>query len=146
MNGLFMTQSLKKKSKLEEEKTDEYYSFKTSEDSEDDNIFNVVVGHVVSTVVSEIILKSREQRGKSKVCHSYFSEQGFYSLNEFKLGMRVSREILNYIYIYIYTYSIYIYIYIITERGEYTEKTPTSFTLTHVQLALTLYRLSNGCT
>ena len=144
MNGLFMTQSLKKKSKLEEEKTDEYYSFKTSEDSEDDNIFNVVVGHVVSTVVSEIILKSREQRGKSKVCHSYFSEQGFYSLNEFKLGMRVSREILNYIYIYIYTYSIYIYI--ITEIGEYTEKTPTSFTLTHVQLALTLYRLSNGCT
>ena len=113
MNGLFMTQSLKKKSKLEEEKTDEYYSFKTSEDSEDDNIFNVVVGHVVSTVVSEIILKSREQRGKSKVCHSYFSEQGFYSLDEFKLGMRVSREILNYIYIYIYiyTYSIYIYIY-----------------------------------
>ena len=111
MNGLFMTQSLKKKSKLEEEKTDEYYSFKTSEDSEDDNIFNVVVGHVVSTVVSEIILKSREQRGKSKVCHSDFSEQGFYSLNEFKLGMRVSREILNYIYIYIYILTVYIYIY-----------------------------------
>ena len=91
MNGLFMPQSLKKKSKLEEEgKTDEYYSFKTSEDIEDDNIFNVVVDHAVSTVISEMISKSREQRGKSKVCHGEFWEQGFFSLNEFKLGMRVS--------------------------------------------------------
>ena len=47
MNGLFITQILKKKRKLEEDKTDEYYAFKTSEDSEDDDIFNVVVGHAV---------------------------------------------------------------------------------------------------
>ena len=32
MNGLFMTQSLKKKRKVEEDKTDEHYAFKTSED------------------------------------------------------------------------------------------------------------------
>ena len=48
MNGLFMTQSLKKKRKLEEGKTDEYYAF--SEDSEDDDILNVVVGHGVSYI------------------------------------------------------------------------------------------------
>ena len=36
MDGLFMTQSLKKKRNLEEDKTDEYCAIKTSENSEDD--------------------------------------------------------------------------------------------------------------
>ena len=54
MNILFMTQSLMKKRKLEEDKTDEYYEFKTSEDSEDDDIFNVVLGHAVSAVAFEM--------------------------------------------------------------------------------------------
>ena len=138
MNGLFMSQSLKKKSKIEEEeKTDEYYSFKTSEDVEDDNIFNVVVDHAVSTVVSEMISKSREQRGKSKVRHSEFWEKGFYSLNESKLGMRVSWQILNYIYTY---RNSWVY------RKNSHKLNPCSYPYTHVQLALTFYRLSNGYT
>ena len=59
-----MTQSLKKKRKLEEDKTDEYYAFKTSEDTEDDDIFNVVVGHAVSAVVSEITSKPRNKEAE----------------------------------------------------------------------------------
>ena len=70
MSGLFMTQSLKKKRKLEKDKTDEYYAFKTSEDREDDDIFNVVVVHAVSAVVFEMTSKRRKQRGKNKVRHS----------------------------------------------------------------------------
>ena len=62
MNGLFLAQSLKKKKKLEADKTDEYYAFKTNEDSEDDDIFNVVVGHAVSAVVSKMTSKSRIRR------------------------------------------------------------------------------------
>ena len=81
MNGLFMTQSLKKKRKLVEDRADEYYAFKTSEDSEDD-IFNLVVGHAVSTVLYEMTSKPRKQRGKNKVRHSEFSEQGFIYSND----------------------------------------------------------------
>ena len=62
MNWLFMTKSLNKKRKLEEDKTDEYYAFKTSEDSEDDDIFNAVVGHAVSAVVCEMILKPGKKK------------------------------------------------------------------------------------
>ena len=64
MNGLFLTQSLKKKKKLDVDKTDGYYAFKTSEDSEDHDIFNVVVGHAVSAVVSKMTSKSRIRRQK----------------------------------------------------------------------------------
>ena len=49
--------------------------------------------------------------------------------------MKVSRQIRN---------------YILREIGEYIEKTPTNLNPppipTHVQLALTLYRLGHGCT
>ena len=62
MNGLFLAQSLKKKKKLEADETDEYYAFKTSEDSEDDDIFNGVVGHAVSAVVSTMTSESRIRR------------------------------------------------------------------------------------
>ena len=94
-----MAKSLKKKTKLEEDKTDEYYAFKTSEDSEDDDIFNVVVVHAVSAVVSEMTSTPRKQRGKNKVRHSEFCEQGFIHWNdkEFKQCMRVSRQMFNYI-------------------------------------------------
>ena len=64
VNGLFLAQSLKKKKKLEADKTDEYYAFKTSEDSEDDDIFNGVVGHAVSAVVSTMTSESRIRRHK----------------------------------------------------------------------------------
>ena len=80
MNGLFMAQSLKKKRKLEKDKTDEYYAFKTSEDIEDDDFFNVVVGYAVSAVVSEMTSKPRKQEAKT-VRHSEFWEQGFIHWN-----------------------------------------------------------------
>ena len=85
-----MTQSLKKKGKLEEVKTYEYYAFKTSEDRDEDDIFDIVVGHAVSAVVSEMTSKLRKQRGKNKVRHSEFWEQGFIHWNdkEFKQRMR----------------------------------------------------------
>ena len=54
MYGLFMTQSLNKERKLEEDKTDEYYRFESSENSEDDGIINVVVGHAVSVFASKM--------------------------------------------------------------------------------------------
>ena len=68
--------------KLEEDRTDEYYTFKTSEDGEDDDILNAVVGHAVSALLSEMNSKPREQRGKSKVCHSEFWQQGFIHWND----------------------------------------------------------------
>ena len=74
--------NLKKTMKLEEDKTDEYYAFKTSEDSEDDNIFYVVVGHAVSAVVSKMTSKPRKRRGKNKVRHIELWEQGFIGKNE----------------------------------------------------------------
>ena len=61
-----MTKSLKRKMKLEEDRTDEYYTFKTSEDSEDDDIFNAVVGHAVSAVLSELNSKPRKKEAKAK--------------------------------------------------------------------------------
>ena len=67
MYGLFMTQSLNKERKLEEDKTDEYYRFESSENSEDDGIINVVVGHAVSVFASKMTSKLRKQKGKSKV-------------------------------------------------------------------------------
>ena len=72
--------NLKKKRKLEE--TDEYYAYKTSEDSEDDDIFYVVVGHAGSAVVSEMTSKSRKQRSKNKVRHIDFWEQGSICKND----------------------------------------------------------------
>ena len=132
-----MTKSLKRKMKLEEDRTDEYYTFKTSEDSEDDDIFNAVVGHAVSAVLSELNSKPRKERGKSKFCHSEFWEQGFIHWNDkdFKHRMRASRQVFN---------------YILKEIGEYKEKTPTNLnpgpTHARVQLALTLYRLGQGRT
>ena len=92
-----MTQSLNKKKKLD--KTDEYYRFKTSEDSEDDEIINLVVGHAVSVFTSKMTSKPRKQKGKNKVCHSEFWEQGFIHWNdkEFQQRMRVSIQIFNYI-------------------------------------------------
>ena len=59
----------------------------------------------------------------------------FYRLyKEFKQRMRVSRQTFN---------------YILTEIGKYIEQTLTNLnpasTPTHVQLALTLYRLGHGC-
>ena len=59
----------------------------------------------------------------------------FYRLyKEFKQRMRVSTQTFN---------------YILTEIGKYIEKTLTNLnpasTPTHVQLALTLYRLEHGC-
>ena len=76
MYGLFMTQSLNKERKLEEDKTDEYYRFESSENSEDDGIINVVVGHAVSVFASKMTSKLRKQKGKGKVCHSESWEQG----------------------------------------------------------------------
>ena len=72
--------NLKKKRKLEE--TDEYYAYKTSEDSEDDDIFYVVVGHAGSAVVPEMTSKSRKQRSKNKVRHIDFREQGSICKND----------------------------------------------------------------
>ena len=74
--------NLKKTMELEEDKTDEYYAFKTSEDSEDDNIFYVVAGHAVSAVVSKMTSKPRKRRGKNKVRHIELWEQGFICKNE----------------------------------------------------------------
>ena len=39
--------------------------------------FNVVVDDAISVVASEITSKPRKQRGKNKVRHSEFWEQGF---------------------------------------------------------------------
>ena len=98
---------------------------------------NAVVGHAVSAVASGISSKSRKQRGRNKVRHSDFWEQGFiyWNNNELKKRMRVSRQIFNYNF---------------TEIGEYIAKTSTKVnpapTPTHVQLALSLYLLRHGYT
>ena len=132
-----MTQSVKGKRKLEEGKTDVYCTFKTSEDSEDDEVFNVEVGHAISAVVSEMTSKPRKQRSKDKVHHTEFWEQGYiyWDDKEFKQRMRVSRQIFN---------------YILTEIDEYIEKTPLNLnpapTSSRVHLASTLYRLGHGST
>ena len=81
--------------------------------------------------------KPRKLRGIYKVRHSQFSEQDFIHQNdkEFKQRMRVSRHIFN---------------YILTEIDEYIEKAPINLnpapTPTHVQPALTLYRVGHSCT
>ena len=65
MNMLFTTLSLKKKKKLEEYKSGEYYAFKTSKDCENYDIFNAVVGHAISAVVSEMTLNPENKEAKS---------------------------------------------------------------------------------
>ena len=53
--------------KPEEDKADEYLLCKTSKDTEYDYIFNVIAGHTVSAVASEMTSSSRKQRRKNKV-------------------------------------------------------------------------------